>query len=194
MKRGDSENWLTPKARANVIRETFDNITAVGFTKWKAEELLGWGYEVGDEDRQYYFEEFEKANFADFQKMAEKATDTRLLDMRDEWSERANTMGLKEWQEVLSQGRGGQPFYDQLARENAAAEEARTEEPGREEGGVPVAEWGPLREEIARDEALRRAMWERGERADRPTSPKSVLGYDLAEPSPAPEQGQARGR
>src|SRR5439155_4344717 len=73
---------LSPEERAAVIRETFEAVTAVGFMKWKAEELDGWGYEVCEEDRQHYFREFEKDYFADFQKMAANASDARLLDDR----------------------------------------------------------------------------------------------------------------
>lgn len=154
MVKRDAEDWMTPKVRANVIRETFEAMAAVGYRRWRDEDpdladgLAGPPSREGQEQfRKHYFED----HFAELQAMVEETPDDRLLDMRDEWIERANTMGLKEWQEAL-------------------------------------------RNEVAHDEALRREMWERGEEVDRPTSPKSVLGYDLAEPSPAPGPGLTRGR
>ena len=51
---------LTPQERANVIRETFEAIAAVGFAKWQAEELAGYGYLANEEDRKSYLQEFEK--------------------------------------------------------------------------------------------------------------------------------------
>jgi hypothetical protein len=118
----DQRNHLDPEQRAAVIRETFEAITAVGFMKWKAEELMGFGYEVSEEDRQHYFREFEKDFFPDFQKLTANASDDRLLDAMEFWTDKANAMGLKEWQEVLSEGQGAQPWYEALAREVAADE------------------------------------------------------------------------
>jgi hypothetical protein len=122
--RKDPSNHLDPEQRAATVRETFECITAVGFMKWKAEELA-LGNELTEEDRKLYFREFEKNYFTDFQKMTANASDDRLLDAMEFWIDKANTMGLKEWQEVLSAGQGGAPWYEALGKE-IAAEMARS--------------------------------------------------------------------
>jgi hypothetical protein len=110
---------LTAAERETVVRETFEAITTVGFMKWKAEELMGYGYLVTEEDRRHFFREFEKDHFAEFGRMASAAPDAGLLDSRDYWIEKARTMGPDAWQEVLSAGRGATPFYESVAREVA---------------------------------------------------------------------------
>src|SRR5262249_20736634 len=89
---------LNPHERASVVREIFEAITAVGFAKWKAEELeQGWG-DPGEKGRRAYFAEFRKNHFAEFEQIAAAASDNRLLDMRNEWIEQANAAGLNERQ------------------------------------------------------------------------------------------------
>ncbi len=112
---------LDPQERATVIRETFDAIATLGFVKFQAEELMGWGYLVGEEDRQHYFKEFEKNHFAEFEAMAKTAPDDRLLDMRAYWIEKANAMGLTAWQEALS--REDRPWHEEFRQEVNGQEE-----------------------------------------------------------------------
>jgi hypothetical protein len=120
---------LTPQERANVLRETFEAMAAVGFMKWKAEELA-LGYKVTAEDRPDYVKELEKIMWSDLQRMAAHTPDARLLDAREYWLDKADKMGLREWQRVLSQGRGGEPFYEEIGRE-IKARNAKLSDMGR---------------------------------------------------------------
>lgn len=164
MSKDDTKSGLPAAMRKALIRETFEAIAAVGLTKWKAEEIMGWGYEPGEEDRQHYFRQFEKDHFAEFEKMAESASDDRLLDLRADWIEKANSMGLTEWQEILLEGRGGEPFTE------------------------------AVEQEVAQNQSTRRPGREQSESTERASPARSVLGYDLPEPSTTPTPDKSRGR
>ncbi len=114
---GKAAPALTPEQRAAVVREAFEAIVAVGFMKWKAEELMGYGYEAGEQDREHYARLYEKDHFRAFAARAAGATDARLLETRAYWIGKAKTMDLGAWLEVQSKGRGGDPFYETVARE-----------------------------------------------------------------------------
>jgi hypothetical protein len=115
-KNNDKSRALTPQQRAALLRQTFHSITAVGFMKWKAEELA-LGNKLSDKHRKAYFDHFKKNNFQEFLKMAGKASDERLLAAKGFWIAKAETMGLKEWQEVLSKGQGMQAWCDAFRQE-----------------------------------------------------------------------------
>jgi len=110
---------MDPQQRSAVVREAFEAITAVGFMKWKAEELA-LGYEGDRGGPAALLQGVRKEQFAGFQKMAANASEDRLLDVRDFWIDKANVMGLKEWQQVLSAGQGAKPWYKALQQEIAA--------------------------------------------------------------------------
>ncbi len=116
MSRGDIPHHLNAKQRDAVILETFEAITAVGFMKWKAEELA-LGYEVSEKDRQLYMREFEKRHFPNFQKLAANSSIDRLFDAREFWIGKADAMGIKEWQHILSKGEGAKSWYDAIGQE-----------------------------------------------------------------------------
>lgn len=129
-----SKRPLTPVQREAVFRETFEALTAVGFMNFKAEELT-LGNELTEEDRRLYFREFEKSYIAGFQRRAANASDDRLLDDRQYWTEKANAMGLKEWQQVFSKGRGAKPFYETVRQELAERQMQRRQK-SRRKGGA----------------------------------------------------------
>jgi hypothetical protein len=112
---------LKPHEREAVIRETFEAIAAVGFGKWQAEELMAFGYLAGEEDRQHYVKECKKNHFAEFEAMAAGTTDERLLDARAYWIDKANAMGLSEWQRLLS--RDDRPWHEEFRRQVDGQEE-----------------------------------------------------------------------
>jgi hypothetical protein len=59
--------------------------------------------------------EFEKNHFAEFEAMTKATPDNRLLDMRADWIDKANAMGLLEWQQALS--RNDRPWQEAFALE-----------------------------------------------------------------------------
>lgn len=88
---------MTREQRAIVIRETFEAITSVGFAKFITEEMLWHGNRVTEADRELYACEFRKNNFAEFERMTIGVPDARLLDVRQDWIEKANAVGLLDW-------------------------------------------------------------------------------------------------
>src|SRR5262249_7040977 len=111
---------LTPQERAAIIHETFEAISTVGFTKWQAEELMGYGYLAGQEDKEYYFRNFKEAAFADFEKMSAASSDERVLDARQFWIEKAKAMTLTEWQVAQGREGGAQQWYEEMGQEISA--------------------------------------------------------------------------
>jgi hypothetical protein len=86
--------YFTAKARAKLIREAFDAFATVGFLKWKREEIErhGTAPEVVEADRASYVKDLERVAWAEFHDMAAEAADIRLLDMRQDWIERAESL------------------------------------------------------------------------------------------------------
>jgi hypothetical protein len=83
--------------------------------------------------RRVYFQNYEKKFFAEFHKMAAKTPDARLLATKAYWLDKAKTMTLQAWQEVLSKGEGGKPFYDTVAQEVAEMDKERHRDRGGRE-------------------------------------------------------------
>jgi hypothetical protein len=114
-----SERYLPPEDRAGLVQQIFETIAAIGFVKWQAEELA-LGNRLGVKDRQSYLRTFTNAYFGEFQRMAEGASDSRLEDMREFWTEQADAMGLLQWQQVLQSEKGASAWYDAIAAQTAA--------------------------------------------------------------------------
>jgi hypothetical protein len=81
-----------------LLRQTFEIIASVGFAKWRREELAR-GERLTEEDRHLYFKHFEQRYWPEFEKKAANVPDDRLMDVRDDWVEMSNAIGLLEWQE-----------------------------------------------------------------------------------------------
>jgi hypothetical protein len=130
-KNNEKSRALTPPQRAAVVRQTFHAMTAVGFMKWKAEELA-LGNKLSDKHRKAYFDHFKKSYYPEFLKTAGKASDERLVAAKAFWINKAEAMGAKEWQELLSKGQGVQPWYDAF-RQEIESKNARQQSPERKQ-------------------------------------------------------------
>lgn len=176
----EQKNRLDPDQRAAVIDETFGSITAIGFTKWRAEELIGHGNELDEQDLQDYVEMFEGRFFGEFQRMAAGASDEQLLSARDYWAAKAKEMTLDRWQEALLSEGGAAGWYDAVGREiesqfrpqrtsdpnqPAAPAPAPTEPPAQGADAVPLR---PLTEQLV--QAIMWDMW---------PGPAAVLDFGL---------------
>jgi hypothetical protein len=93
------DDWMTSAMRRNVIRETFEIVTAIEFSKYR-DATQGLGKELAEDDRKAYFALAEQKQFADFQKSVENVSDNQLIDLRDEWIEKAGALGMTEWREA----------------------------------------------------------------------------------------------
>ncbi len=112
--------------RERLIEEAFDGLAMVGFLKWKREEIEQQGVAPDEADRPEYIEAFRRIAWPEFREMAAQASDDRLLDLRQDWMERAERLALLD-------ARGGltiRHVHDELQRYGKVAkdpvEEARS--------------------------------------------------------------------
>lgn len=106
--------YFAAETRATLIREAFDAFATVGFLKWKREEIErhGTSPELIERERASYVKELKKSSWPWFRDTAEKATDGRLLDVREDWIERAEGLALLDRQGKLTM----QQVHDELRR------------------------------------------------------------------------------
>ncbi len=98
-----SENHgLKVAEREQLIREAFDAFAMVGFLKWKREEIEQHGTLPDEADRAEYVEGLKRMAWPDFRDMAAQATDSRLLDLRQDWIERADGLALLDMRGELT--------------------------------------------------------------------------------------------
>ena len=104
MKISHDDYGFTPEERAALTREAFDAYALVGFLKWKREEIEHHGTppEEVESERESYVSLLKQNSWSWFQASALKAADAALLDVRQDWTERANAMALLDRQGKLT--------------------------------------------------------------------------------------------
>jgi hypothetical protein len=94
---------LSIKERQTVVRDIFESIAAIGFLTWRQQHRHDFETLLAeltlDRLRESYVIEFEKIAWTEIKQMAENATDERLLDVRQEWIDRADAAGLLQWRQ-----------------------------------------------------------------------------------------------
>jgi hypothetical protein len=97
------------KEREAVTRDIFETIAAMGFQTWReqypqdVEKALDEGSTL-DQLREQYVHAFEKIAWAELKEMAKSASYSQLLNVREEWIERADALGMMQWQQAKDNG------------------------------------------------------------------------------------------
>ena len=92
-------NYLTPEARAKLVRETFEAVATVGFLQFCHEERARGEPTQTEADRKEFAAIMDAKYWQEFQQMTARVTNAQLVEMLGYWKMEANAAGLKEWQQ-----------------------------------------------------------------------------------------------